>query len=101
MQQRTKNNMKTLVNTSKYKGVTKIYLFESIGKKHNDEFAFFEFLVRQEFSIKENKSINWCKFSKLSIEVHSLEYDVIEFVDSILKNDIITNTGYYYKLINL
>lgn len=74
------------------------FRFKSTGLKHADEAGFFAFLVKQQFNIKSNRSIQWCKFDGLSVTVEALEPEIIDFVSIGLGQVVETKTGYKYEL---
>ena len=78
---------------------TQIFTFKSVGKKHEEETAFFKFLVGQEFSYKQSKAIQWCTVNELTITVVALSIEVVEMVRSVIEEGLSTNNGHKYILI--
>ena len=79
--------------------MTKQFKFKSVGKKHGDESGFFKFLVAQKFTIEGSRVIQWCKFNGLTVTVHALEPQIIEWAENTIGNTIQTPTGYKYSLV--
>ena len=72
--------------------------FISVGKKHNDEFGFFKFLVREQFNREGSRVIQWCTINELTVTIEALTDEVVEWGRETIKNGFETPTGYKYIL---
>lgn len=74
--------------------------FKSVGKKHEDENGFFEFLVKEQFNLEKSRVVQWCEFNGLKITINAASEEIIEWGKKTIENGFETPTGYKYIMKN-